>query len=131
MEIRKLLPRDKGDVETARKLFSYEYSEVRPIVPDLLEWLQDMNWPVAKPVSEYLESISEHITEEIISILQGDDDIWKYWCIHVFGLWSDKEIHPLILKEIKRIAENPSEGELREEVQEVAREYLQLHKGKI
>lgn len=131
MEIRKLLPRDKGDLETARKLFSYKYSEVRPIVPDLLEWLQDMNWPVAKPVSEFLESISEHITEEIISILQGDDDIWKYWCIHVFGLWSDKEIHPLILKEIKRIAENPSEGELREEVQEVAREYLQLDKGKI
>ena len=90
-----------------------------------------MNWPVAGPVSEYLESISEYITEKILVILKGDDDIWKYWCIHVFGLWSKKEIHPLLLKEIKRIAESPTEGEIREEVQEVALEYLQLLTGKI
>ncbi|MEM8890995.1 MAG: DUF5071 domain-containing protein [Bacteroidota bacterium] len=125
MEIRKLIPKDKGDVETAQKLFSYTYEEIRPIVPDLLEWIQDMNWPVAGPVSEYLESISEHFPEEILAILQGDDDIWKYWCIHVFGLWSKKEIHPVLLKEIKRIAESPTEGEIREEVQEVALEFMQ------
>ena len=125
MELKNLIPRDKGDVETAQKLFSYEYPDVRPIIPDLLGWIQDMNWPVARPVSDYLASISEHITEEILAILQGDDDIWKYWCIHVFGLWSKKEIHPLLLKEIKRIAESPTEGEIREEVQEVAMELLQ------
>ncbi|MEL6252263.1 MAG: DUF5071 domain-containing protein [Bacteroidota bacterium] len=125
MEIRNLIPKDKGDVETAQKLFSYTYEEIRSIVPDLLGWIQDMNWPVARPVSEYLESISEDITEEILVILQGDDDIWKYWRIHVFGLWSKKEIHLLLLKEIKRIAESPTESETKEEVQEVALELLQ------
>lgn len=129
MNSRNLIPADKGDVETARLLFSYSYEDVQSIIPELLEWIQDMNWPVARPVADYLESISAHITTEILEILRGNDDIWKYWCIHVFGLWTEKEIAPELLVEIKRIVENPTETEIEEEVAEVGKEVLQENGG--
>lgn len=129
MNSRNLIPADKGDVETARLLFSYSYEDVQSIIPELLEWIQDMNWPVARPVADYLESILAHITTEILEILRGNDDIWKYWCIHVFGLWTEKEIAPELLVEIKRIVENPTETEIEEEVAEVGKEVLQENGG--
>ena len=46
-----LIPQDKGDLETAEKLKNYTYEEVKDITPKLLEWIKDMNWPVAKPIT--------------------------------------------------------------------------------
>ncbi|PWL39934.1 DUF5071 domain-containing protein [Flagellimonas aquimarina] len=124
MNINKLIPKDKGDIETAEKLNRYAYEELKPIVPQLLTWIQDMNWPVSRPVAKYLESISEHLTDDIINILKGTDEIWKYWCIHVFGLDTDKAIDPRLMKEFKRIATNPTQQEVAEEVQELAVELI-------
>ena len=125
MKAQNLIPKSKGDLATAQMLFSYSYEEIRSIIPQLLEWIQDMNWPVAQPVSEYLASISENISEELVEVLQGDDNIWKYWCIHVFGLWSEKRIDPLMEKEIRRIVNKPTQGEIQEKVYEVAKELLE------
>ncbi|MEK6153122.1 DUF5071 domain-containing protein [Flavobacteriaceae bacterium 3-367] len=124
MNIEKLIPTDKGDVETAKKLKNYSYEELRPIIPLLLEWIQDMNWPVAGPVADYLASISEHLTDNIIGILKGRDDVWKYWCVKVFGIDAIKPIDPKLWKEFNRIATNPSPQEIAEEVHELAVELM-------
>jgi len=124
MKTHELLPRDKFDIETAHKLSSCSYSETRPIIPELLTWIQDMNWPVAGPISNYLQTVSEFITDDIINILRGTDDVWKYWTLHVFGLWSSKPIDERLMIEIRRIASNPSLGEQTEEVCEIAQEIV-------
>lgn len=53
------------------------FEQLEPIIPDLLEWLQDMNWPVARPVADILEPYTDKITPEIIKILKTDDGMWK------------------------------------------------------
>jgi hypothetical protein len=117
-----LIPKDKADTETADRLKNYSYSEVKDIIPDLLVWLQDMNWPVARPVAEYLKTFTDNISSEIIKILQGDDEVWKYWIIANFGpLTKNQEV----LTEIKRIAVNPTKTEVMEEIDEMAREILE------
>ena len=83
-----------------------------------------MNWPGARPVSKYLQSISEHLTEDILKILKGTDDIWKYWTLHVFGLWTSKSLDKKIIEEIKRIATTPTLGEKNEEVDEIAKQII-------
>ncbi|WP_223599770.1 DUF5071 domain-containing protein [Chryseobacterium sp. GVT01B] len=116
--IRDLIPKNKGDLSTAEKLTNYSYEELKEIIPNLLEWLQDMNWPVAKPVSEYLESINDKITTELLSILKSnDDEVWKYWIITIFGPITQS---PIIKNEIIRIATYPTENEIIEEVHQVA-----------
>jgi hypothetical protein len=117
--IRDLIPKNKGDLSTAEILTNYSYEELKEIIPNLLEWLQDMNWPVAKPVSEYLESINDKITTELLSILKSnDDEVWKYWIITIFGPITQS---PIIKNEIIRIATSPTENEIIEEVHQVAK----------
>ncbi|HRE76946.1 MAG TPA: DUF5071 domain-containing protein [Flavobacterium sp.] len=120
MNIEDLIPKDKLDIETAEKLKDYSYEEIKPIVPDLLDWIQDMNWPVAKTVADYLITISEFIIPEIIEILNGKDEMWKYWTIGVFGIYSKKPLHPEVLEIIYRIANYPSFEEKESEVDEQA-----------
>jgi len=124
MELKELIPKDKGDVETANRLKNYSYQEIKTIVPELLEWIQDLNWPVAGPVADYLESISEYLTEEIIEILRGNDEMWKYWCVFIFGIHATKTIDPKLMQEFLRIANKPTEQEILAEVYELAQELI-------
>ena len=66
IDLKHLIPKDKFDIETAEKLKDYSYEELKTIIPQLMEWIQDMNWPVASVVSDYLTTISEHIQKEIV-----------------------------------------------------------------
>lgn len=123
INVENLIPKGKSDIETAEKLKNYSYEEVKEIIPNLLEWLQDLNWPVAKPVVEYLESINENITEELLPILKSEniDEEWKYWIVTIFGpITESYEIQKAIL----RIANSPTENEINHEVNEIAKEIL-------
>jgi hypothetical protein len=123
MDLQQLIPKHKADVETAEKLSSYSYAQVKPIIPQLLIWLQDMNWPVARPVAEYLRQFTEEINPELVNILQGNDEMWKYWIIDVFG---STTTNAAVIKEMDRIAYNPTSNEVDAGVDEIAREVLAL-----
>lgn len=128
MEPRDLLPKDKFDIETAEKLSNFSYEEIKPIIPELMEWIQDMNWPVSHPVADYLISVSENLTDEILKVLEGDDEMWKYWCIGVFGFYSKKELDPRVEMQIRRIAANPTENEIVHEVDQQAKRAIRERK---
>ena len=118
-----LIPKNKFDIETAEKLKNYSFEIIKPIIPSLLEWLQDMNWPVAKPVSLYLVSINDKITDEILEVFKTKDEIWKYWMISNFGpITTSIEIR----NEIERIANNPTKNESLEELDELALEVVKI-----
>jgi hypothetical protein len=127
MSIRELIPKDKGDVATARKLKEYSYEEIKDIIPDLLMWLQDMNWPVAGPVADYLETITARITPQIITVLLTNDPTWKYWCLVVFG-WV-KPIDPLLLEEIRQLTTRITPFEIEEGVLEESLDILKENGG--
>jgi len=64
------------------------------------------------------------LTSDVLEILRGTDDIWKYWSLHVFGLWSKKPVDKRLIDEIKRIATTPTKGEQTEEVDQIARQII-------
>ncbi|MBY0204439.1 DUF5071 domain-containing protein [Paenibacillus cucumis (ex Kampfer et al. 2016)] len=43
MNIRTMLPKDKFDVESVEKLAKRSNDELRDILPEIMEWLQDGN----------------------------------------------------------------------------------------
>ena len=45
------VPKDKFDEDACGKLFLTSDKEVILALPELLEWLQDYNWPVASKVT--------------------------------------------------------------------------------
>jgi hypothetical protein len=73
-----LVPRDKYDIERVEALVAAGPEAAISILPELLEWIQDMNWPVALPLSEYLVTIGEPLIPHLRKILTSDDHWWIY-----------------------------------------------------
>jgi len=122
MDIKSLIPKDKFDLETVGKLKQHSFEDIEPIIPDLLEWLQDMNWPVSQPIAVFLLPYSEKIAHEIIQILKGKDEMWKYWILVTFGKIIKNK---LAVQEINRIAKNPTQDEIYHELNTIANEIIQ------
>ena len=79
MNVIDLVPKDKHDVSNIDKLYSLTDEEMKPIVYDLLEWVQDYNWPVAQELIPLLKEREDIIFPYMSDILRGDDFMWKYW----------------------------------------------------
>lgn len=117
MDIRQLIPKHKDDQKVIEQLKKLSFDEIRPIVPDLLEWLQDINWPIASPIAEVLRPFIDKIASDIINILKTNDGIWKLWTLTTL-LRATK--NPILLKEVDRIAKFPTRDEIEEEVNKEA-----------
>ena len=122
---RELLPRNKHDHQAARAVIALGYPAVAPILPDLLKWLQDYNWPVSRPISEFLASIREPMAPLIRDVLEGTDLIWKYWCIQVLISKMPREVAEQFRPELIRLAEHPTSAEHIEGLDEIATEAIE------
>jgi len=121
----KFIPRHKDDIASAQKLWEYDWDFIKPYVSELLPWMQDMNWPVAREIANFLRQYSSDLGKELVLVMRSNDDIWKYWCLreliqHHPGLHADQHL----LAEMTRISKRPSIGELEEGVKEAIDEIL-------
>jgi hypothetical protein len=96
-----------------------------PHLKELLEWLQYGNWPISRPIGEFLLTVPGAIAPFIHEVLEGDDHQWKYWCIvRLIG-----EMTPTVAGQYRvqllRLAEYPSLAEAQNELNEVAKDALQ------
>ena len=121
-----LIPQHKNDIEAARRAGAAGYPVIEPILGDLLEWMQDMNWPVATEIEDILRTVGAPVSPHILNVLRGDDDIWKYWVLTRLAVDFDKESRAAIIDECVRIVNQPTAGELSEEVNLAARDILIL-----
>lgn len=116
------LPADKFDVEAVERLSELTDDELRPLIPELLTWLQDMNWPVAGPAAELLSEQKELVEPFILPLLRAEqkDEIWKYQIISTLvKVWGNSASNS-IKNEVMRIAASPTDTEKVEEVNEAA-----------
>lgn len=65
----KLVPSTKTDFEACANLRKAADTEVTPFVNDLLEWLKDLNWPVAPLVQERLAKLGAELVEPVRTVL--------------------------------------------------------------
>lgn len=120
-----LLPRDKHDFERVNALKTLDKKELETIIPDLLEWLQDINWPISKDISKLLLTVPEETTPYVFEVLRGHDDLWKEWCLRFFVFKLPLELMRRFEKETRRIAFEPTKGEILEEVHLTALEVFE------
>lgn len=125
VDIKELLPRDKHDFERVNLLKMVERDALRPIIPDLLKWLQDTNWPISAEVGKMLLPFDSDLIPYIQDILQTDDDIWKYWILSELVSHFSKEAKSGLMDELYRLAHHPSKGEKSEEVDLQAMEMIE------
>jgi len=132
---KKLLPRNKHDFESVHmlkvlELKTLDKKELEVIIPELLKWLQDINWPISGEITKLLLTVPEESLPYVLEVLNGQDDVWKAWCLRYFVLELSIEFMKGLEGVIRRMVFEPTEGELIEEVHLTALEIwekLQIH----
>ena len=121
-----MIPRDKFDELAMLRLQMSTREEIIPILPELLVWIQDMNWPIAAKMVELLRTYPEETVPHIKEILKGTDSIWKYWCLLELVKPMNRD-HQLVLKEeLLQLSHHPSEDDRLDEVDVLAAEILEM-----
>lgn len=64
MDIKELIPKHKDDQKVIAGLKKLSFDELKPIIPELLEWMQDMNWPIA----DILKAFADRMIPELYYI---------------------------------------------------------------
>ena len=79
IDIYSLVPKSKFDNTNILKLDQLSDMEIEPIICELLEWLQDCNWPISKDILPIILLHQNVAIPHIINILEGNDVMWRYW----------------------------------------------------
>lgn len=125
-DIHDFVPKNKFDNSNIERLKQLTDEEIGPILPALLKWTQDGNWPVFREITSVLALHQAALAPHILNVLRAEerDADWKYFIIlGLAPLYSDANL-PLILPAIRRIAEHPTQEEISSEVDEEAADFL-------
>jgi hypothetical protein len=79
----------------AEVIINLGYPRVKSILPGLLIWIQDLNWPGASQISVFLREIGDPIIPYIkdVFIKHSDDEGWIGWIFElIVDQWNTKQI---------------------------------------
>lgn len=105
-------------------LNSVSNADLKPYLIELLEWVQDINWPVALPIAERLADCGTEIVDPLEQILQSDDATWKYWVLSEIVHNASREVRGLLTTILMNLMDNPSQLDKDEEVDLLARKIM-------
>ena len=115
-----VVPAGKSDVAAADRAVALGWPGVEPVIGELLEWIQDASWPVARRLCPLLRSIGEPLAPYLRTILDGDDEVWKYWAISILLTTAPPALSQHFTIDLERMADHPTASEKREELDQVA-----------
>jgi Domain of unknown function (DUF5071) len=118
-----LVPAHKHDLERAQAAVAAGYPAVASVLDDLLTWIQDINWPVARVLVPLLAGVGLPLAPYVQRILSSGDHVWKYNVIK-FIIAESKVLRQEFDAELRRLVASPTEIERKEELPEVARDAL-------
>lgn len=118
------MPRHKCDCERAQAITALGYPAVAPVLRELLQWIQDCNWPVSYPIARFLASVGEPVAPLVWEVLRGNDADWKYWCIDQIIAGFPREVAEQFRGELQRLAFHATDAERLSELDERARAVL-------
>lgn len=118
------LPRHKSDLPAAESVVALGWPAVEPVAMQLLTWLQDINWPVARILAPFFEEVGADLAPYVRQIVQTQDDVWKYYVIEAV-VGRSLPLARVLEVELRRLSLSPTPSEHKEEVDRVASEALE------
>lgn len=106
------LPLEKDDQVRVERVKALGYPRVRPIIPHLLTWMSDINWPVAGHLVPFFRSIRGEITDEIRAVLRGSDLTQIYWVLEYLVDDPDLQLAESLRSELVTLANGQDEEEV-------------------
>ena len=129
MTIRTCIPKDKFDLKAVKRAEAMGYPAINPILPELLEWLQDMNWPVAQALTPLLAKAGPEISPAIQNVFAQKDGWWSYCVLSVLAPIVRPEVWAMLEADIIRMAQHPTLEEQAEELDQAALGAIASHRS--
>lgn len=125
MDKLRLIPKDKFDFAAVERIKSAHPASVESVLPQIFEWLEDINWPVAQELVKVLVNFDDIIIPYLIDLIQKPDGLREYSVYYyMMPLLTNNQLQ-LLKDELERVSYNPSPFEREEEYDKVALKYLQ------
>jgi hypothetical protein len=119
----------KHDTEKVKALIALGYPANEYALPEFIEWLQDINWPVAQVLAPFLASIgaplAPYIETALLEAEQTRDGIWKYWLL-MCVVKKSRPLAEALRPEIETLALSTGAHDIDDEVDLAAREILSM-----
>ncbi|MFC5402951.1 DUF5071 domain-containing protein [Cohnella soli] len=123
--LKELIPKDKHDSDAVERLNEVDFmkTDISPIIDELFEWIQNINWPVAQELCKVIPKFkTDYLLPQIRKILNSNDDCWQYSCIRYLVPELSKDMLELIKDDLLRIINNPTNNESLCEIDQDAKE---------
>ena len=124
MILENCIPADKHDTDAVDRAAAAGFPAVNAILPDLLEWVMDPNWPVAMDLYPLLAQAGPEIVPAIRHAFEDKDAGW-HWALLCFLVPHLREpAWKMLRPDVVKIATSPTQGQREEEADQAAREVL-------
>ena len=123
----RLIPQNKFDTSTIKQLERIKTEQISTISMQLLEWIADMNWPVAQELIKVLPRCHKELMIDIKYILSDkvDDSIWKYWIINSLLPLFPPDSQTVFLPYIQRLAAMAASNEDEKDPIDAAKTFIE------
>lgn len=123
----RLIPQNKSDTSTIKQLERIKTEQISTISMQLLEWIADMNWPVAQELIKVLPRFHKELMIDIKYILSDkvDDSIWKYWIINSLLPLFPPDGQTVFLPDIQRLAAMAASNEDEKNLIDAAKTFIE------
>jgi hypothetical protein len=119
-----MLPKHKSDFESVIYLKRLDAEVLDQISYELLEWIQDINWPIAKEICEILIMLDGKLTSHLQKILNTGDLEWINNCLVFVVKFMSEDAITQLKGELGRIVSYPTPDEIDWELPQVSQEIL-------
>ncbi|MNO69416.1 hypothetical protein D3C76_602700 [compost metagenome] len=119
------LPKDKSDFESLILLKKLTHSEFEQLLPELLTWTQDINWPIApKIIDELLIPLGKDLVPWLKPILLSKEYDWIYTVLWYLVRKLEKEVIYELKDEFVLLSQTKDVNFIEFEIPDMAKEIL-------
>ncbi|QLY81265.1 DUF5071 domain-containing protein [Clostridium intestinale] len=119
-----IIPTNKHDFDAVEKIKNTDLKSIQQYLPQIFEWVEDINWPIAPKLAEVLVKFDDMIVPYLIDLIRNPDGLREYSVyFYMLPILTDIQLH-LIKGELMRVAYNPSDFEKQEGYDKIALKYI-------
>ena len=105
------VPKDKHDFAAVDRAEVQGFSALEPVPPELLMWLQDINWPAAPRIAVLLSRADPALVPALRAVLRSGDGDWEAFALEYLVRQVPPESLIALRSDLERLARDPTAEE--------------------
>ncbi|WP_175460834.1 DUF5071 domain-containing protein [Paenibacillus sp. cl6col] len=126
-DVKQYLPTDKCDYDSIDRLKSLKPEELQRIIPELLEWIQDINWPVAPKIIEILIPLDKLLLPQLRVILRCNEYDWIENCLWYLVRRLNSDTLLELRNELVMLSKSTNPNFIEYEIPQICKEIMSTH----